>query len=194
MYIFITDLKVRIIMTKKDFFRLIIKIFGLYFVISTMFSILPLIIESSTTQFDFNVQFDYAGLILLMVNIACIILFFVFLIYKPDIIVKWFKLDRGFDDDRIDFQNFNTAKILKLALIVIGGLLLIYNIPIFLSNAWFAFKSSVGSNFNNENANHFGSSKDYLYWGISFIKIVIGYLLVTNYAFVSKLLKEKNGE
>jgi len=181
-------------MTKKDLFRLIIKIFGLYFVISTPFSILPMIIESVTSQFDFNVQFDYAGFIWLMINLAWIILLFVFLIYKPDIIVRWLKLDRGFDDDRIDFQNFNTANILKLAVIVIGGLLLIHNIPTFLCNAWFAFKSSVGSNFNNDNAIHVGSSRDYINWGISFINIVIGYLLVTNYTFVSKLLKEKNVE
>lgn len=181
-------------MTKKDLFRLIIKIFGLYFVISTPFSILPMIIESLTSQFDSNVPFDYVGLIWLMVNMACIILLFVFLIYKPDIIVKWLKLDRGFDDDRIDFQNFNTANILKLAVIVIGGLLLIHNIPTFLCKTWFAFKSSVGSNFNNDNAIHFGGLRDYLNWGISFINIVIGYLLVTNYTFVSKLLKEKNVE
>ena len=178
-------------MTKKDLFRLIIKIFGLYFMISSMFSILPFIIESVTTLIDFNVQFDYSGFIWTMFNIAWIILLFVFLIYKPDLIVKWLKLDKGFDDDRIDFQNFNTANILKLAMIVIGGLLLIHNIPIFLSSSWFAFKSSVGSNINNDNTIHFGGLKDYLNWGICFINIVIGYLLVTNYNFVSKILKEK---
>lgn len=181
-------------MTKKDLFRLIIKIFGLYFVISSIFSFTPMIIESVTSQFDFNVQFDYTLLIWPMINMAWIILLFVFLIYKPDIIVKWLKLGRGFDDDRIDFQNFNTANILKLAVIVIGGLLLIHYVPTFLSSAWFAFKSSVGSNFNNDNAIHFGTSRDYINWGVSFINIVIGYLMVTNYTFVSKLLKEKNRE
>ena len=178
-------------MTKKDLFRLIIKIFGLYFVISSIFSFTPMIIESVTSQFDFNVQFDYAGFIWLMINLAWIILLFVFLIYKPDIIVKWLKLDRGFDDDRIDFQNFNTANILKLAVIVIGGLLLIHNIPIFLSNSWFAFKASVGSNINNDTTLQFGSLRDYINLGIAFINIVIGYFLVTNYNFVSKLLNEK---
>lgn len=178
-------------MTKKDLFRLIIKIFGLYFVISSMFSILPFIIESVLTQSDLNVQFDYSGFFWLIFNIVWIIFLFVFLIYKPDLIVKWLKLDKGFDDDRIDFQNFNTSNILKLAVIVIGGLLLIHNIPIFLSTSWFAFKSSVGSNINNDNAFHFGSLRDYLNWGISFINIVIGYFLVTNYNFVSKILKEE---
>jgi len=56
-----------------------------------------------------------------------------FLIYKPDKIIDWLKLDKGFDDDRIDFQNFNNTNILKLAVIVIGGIMLIKNIPAFLS-------------------------------------------------------------
>ena len=180
-------------MAKKDLFLLIIKIFGLYFVISTMFSIVPMIIESMISQFDLNVPFDYAGLIGLMVYPAWIFLLLVFLIYKPDLIIKWLKLDKGFDDDRIDFQNFNTANVLKLAVIVIGGLLLLHNIPTFLSNAWFALKTSVGSDFNN-NAIHFGGLRDYINLGISFINIVIGYFLVTNYTFVCKLLKEKNRE
>lgn len=181
-------------MTKKDFFRLIIKIFGLYFVISTLFSIVPMIIESVISQFDFKVQFDYLGFIWTITSTAVIILLFILLIYKSDLIIKWLKLDKGFDDERIEFQNFNTVNILKLAVIVIGGLLLIHNIPAFLSNGWFAIKSSVGSDFNIDNAIHFGSLREYINLGISFINIVIGYLLVTNYTFVSKLLKEKNQE
>jgi len=99
-------------MTKKDLFRLIIKIFGLYFVISSLFSIIPFNIEFLTTQIYSNAPFDYANGIWMIVNIAWIILLFVLLIYKPDIILKWLKLDKGFDDDRIDFQNFNTVNIL----------------------------------------------------------------------------------
>ena len=178
-------------MTKKDLFRLIIKIFGLYFVIPNLFTFLNFIIEVFTPQFDSNVQVNYGGYIWPIIELAVIIFLFVFLIYKPDLIIKWLKLDKGFDEDRIDFQNFNIANILKLAVIVIGGLLLIHNIPIFLSNSWFAFKASVGSNFNNDNSNHFGGLKEYLNWGITFINIVIGYFLVTNYNFVSKILKEK---
>ena len=68
---------------------------------------------------------------------------------------------------------------------------MIHNIPIFLSNALFEFKSSVGSNINNDNPIHYGSLKDNLNLGISFINIILGYFLVTNYNYVSKILKEK---
>ena len=178
-------------MTKKDLFRLIIKIFGLYFVISTMLSTLPFYIETLTSLFDLNDHTDYSIYIWMIFNMLFLVFLFVFLIYKTDLIIKWLKLNKGFDEDRIDFQNFNIANILKLAVIVIGGLLLIHNIPIFLSNSWFAFKASVGSNINNDTTLQFGSLRDYINLGIAFINIVIGYFLVTNYNFVSKILKEK---
>lgn len=178
-------------MTKKDLFRLIIKIFGLYFVISTMLSTLPFYIETLTSLFDLNNHTEYSYYIWMIFNMLFLVFLFVFLIYKTDLIIKWLKLNKGFDEDRIDFQNFNIANILKLAVIVIGGLLLIHNIPIFLSNSWFAFKASVGSNINNDTTLQFGSLRDYINLGIAFINIVIGYFLVTNYNFVSKILKEK---
>jgi len=77
---------------------------------------------------------------------------------------------------------------------VIGGLLLIHNIPLFLSKGWVVFKLSVESNIENGTANQYVGVMDYINLGVSFINIVIGYLLVTNYTFVSKLLKEKNRE
>jgi hypothetical protein len=76
--------------------------------------------------------------------------------------------------------------------IIIGGILLIQNIPLFLSITFFAFKSSTGN--NHLNPVNFGSSKDYIHWGTSFINIVIGYLMLTNYNFFSRILKEKNKE
>lgn len=112
-------------MTKKDFFRLIIKIFGLYSVISIIFSVFP-----SNMGFAIS-QIDLISIVWLIGSLILIILLFMFLIYKPDKIISWLKLDKGFDDDRIDFQNFNNTNILKLAVIVIGGIMLIKNIPAF---------------------------------------------------------------
>jgi hypothetical protein len=96
-------------MTKKDLFRLIIKMFGLYSVISIVFSVLPsnacLVIS----------QMDFVGIIWVVFSLSVIILLFAFLIYKPDTIIRWLKLDEGFDEDKIEFQNFN---IIKLAVIL----------------------------------------------------------------------------
>jgi len=172
-------------MTKQDFFRLLIKILGLYFIISILFSVIP-----SNISFVIG-QIDIIGILWLILTILVVILLFMFLIYKPDKIIVWLKLDKGFDEDRIEFQNFNNTNILKLALIVIGGILLIKNIPAFLSYTLFAFKSSIGNELNN-NMIKFGNLKDYINWGISFLNIIIGYLLIRNYNYFSRLLTDKN--
>jgi hypothetical protein len=174
-------------MTKKDFFRLIIKIFGLYFVITIVFSVLP------NNLFFVIGEIDLTGIVWLIASMFVLIFLFMFLIYKPDKVIQWLRLDNGFDEDRIDFQNFNISNILKLAIIIIGGIMLIKNIPIFLSNTLFAFKSSAGNDING-NVIKYGSLRDYINWGTSFLNIIIGYLVLTNYNFISRILKEKGKE
>ncbi len=171
-------------MTKKDLFRLIIKIFGLYYVITILFSVFPSNVGLVISQMDF------IGIVWLIVSLIAIILLFMFLIYKPDKIISWLKLDKGFDDDKIEFQNFNNSNILKLAIIVIGGIMLIQNIPAFLSNSLFAFKSSVGNGLN-DNLFKFGL-RDYIRWAISFLNIILGYWMLANYNYISKMFKDKD--
>lgn len=173
-------------MTKKDLFRLIIKIFGLYSIITTIFSTLP-----SNLSFAL-MDIDFISIIWITGTVVVIVLLFMFLIYKPDKIIGWLKLDKGFDNDNIEFQNFNTENILKLAVIIIGGILLLKNIPAFLSHTLFAFKSSFHSELNSNRIIQYGELKDYIYWLTSFLNIVIGYLMLTNYSYISKLLKKKN--
>ena len=176
-------------MTKKDFFRLLIKIFGVFALISTIFSALP-----SNISFVIN-EIDLIGIIWLVGTLVIVVVLFILLVYNPDTIIKWLKLDRGFDDDRIEFQNFNTNNILKLAIIVIGGILLLKNIPAFLSHTLFAFKSQMQSDFMNDRIMKYGELRDYIYWLTSFINVVLGYLMITNYSSISRWLsKRKSSE
>jgi hypothetical protein len=174
-------------MTKKDFFRLVIKIYGLYLVISIVFSVIPGNIAFVVTQADIF------GIVWLIVVTIVIILLFMFLIFKPDKIIGWLKLEKGFDDDRIDFQNLNGQNIVKLAVIVIGGIMFIQNIAPFLSHTLFAFKSAVGNDVYGS-VTKYNSLRDYISWATSFLNIVLGYLMVTNYNFISKIVKEKDKE
>jgi hypothetical protein len=165
-------------MTKKDLFRLIIKIIGLFLILSTLFTALP----SSVSWL--MMELDIYSIIWVIFIAAIIFLFFMFLTFKPDKIIKWLKLDQGFDSDNIEFQKFNNENILKLAVIVIGGILLIDNIPAFLTHTLFAFHLSI--------KNVFYGSQDNIKWLMSFINILIGYLMLRNYSYISRILKKGN--
>lgn len=178
-------------MTKKDLFRLIIKIFGLYSLIVTLFSILP----SSISWVLMDSMFF--GLVLIIASVIVVIALFGFLIFRADTVIAWLKLDKGFDDERIEFQNFNAENILKLAVIIIGGVLLLNNVPNFLGNCLYLFKSATRNEMSITSLFSFDNSAYGFYWLVSTINIFIAYLLLTNYTYVSKILRkreEKNGD
>ncbi|MBA3900606.1 MAG: hypothetical protein H0X62_10415 [Bacteroidetes bacterium] len=164
-------------MTKTDFFRILIKVFGLYSLIVAVFTIFPA--QLSFVLMDIGIL----AIILILGILAFIVFIFLFLIRKPDLIIKWLKLDKGFDNDEIDFKYLETSSIIKISALIIGGILLLDNIPIFLSNSYFAFKTDI--------ARQGLSDQQYITWGTSFINIIIGYLLLANFEKINRWFKRK---
>ncbi len=103
-------------MTKKDLFRLIIKILGLYFLITTAFGIFPTILTFIQSWKFFLETSSVLG------NIVIILLLSIFLIYEPDKIIDWLKLDKNFDNNKIELEKLGAEDILKIA--IITGILL----------------------------------------------------------------------
>ena len=167
-------------MTKKDFFILTIKIFGLFSVITNLFSVLPGNI--SFAIMDFN-AFSLAWI---AVAVLLVVGLFIFLVFKADKVVNLLKLDKGFEEDRIDFGNLKSADIIKISTFIIGGFLILHNIPIFLSNALLAFKGSmIGFEYG---------PKEKFEWIMCGINLIIGYLLMTNLNFVAKIFQKVKKE
>ncbi|CAH8283159.1 hypothetical protein EV196_102134 [Mariniflexile fucanivorans] len=176
-------------MTKRDFFRIIIKLFGLYALILTIFTYIPTNISYVAYQFEPIVLLWIFGVA------ALTVLIYTLLIRKTDLIIDFLKIDKGFDDERIEFGNFNSQKIMQLALILIGGFLIIDYLPQFLQYTYLAFKKEVSpSGLNQLEEFSFGKTKDYLDWAISGINLIIGYILLTNYNRITNWInkKEKN--
>ena len=169
-------------MTKKDFFRLIIKLFGLYSIIFSLFSILP----SSINVFYGSLLFGILAIIAIM---ALAVILFYFLIVKSDLVINLLKLDKGFDNDRIELANFNSENIIKLAAILLGGFLLIQNIPLFLIGVFQAFKFHLSNSIDDQ----FMTSSRYITFSLvrGFINTLIGYFLITNYRWLSQILDPK---
>lgn len=168
-------------MTKRDFFILVIKLFGLFSLVTSLFSVLP-------NNISFALMYmDAFSLAWIAVAVFVVIGLFVLLVLRPDKVVSLLRLDKGFDDDRIEVGNLKSSDILKLGIFIIGGLLILDNIPAFLSHTLFAFKGDVSGKVYD--------TEDKFRWALNAINLLLGYLLVTNYSSVSKLLKrdkEKN--
>lgn len=173
-------------MTKRDFFRLILKLFGLYSLILTVFSFIPSNI--GYIMYDFN----YTAIVWIAGMTAFVLFIFLGLIRNTDKIIDWLKIDRGFDEDRIEFGNFNAQGIAKLALIIIGGFLILDYLPDFIQYFYLAFKEKVSTNSLNEfESIAFGTQLDYFQWTVAGINIIMGYILLTQYQRIGVWLTRK---
>lgn len=175
-------------MTKRDFFRIIIKLFGLYSLILSVFNYIPSSFSSLIAT-----NFELSFLLLFLGAISLTILIYTFLILKTDTIIRWLKIDSGFDDDNIMLGNFNEAAIIKLALILFGGLLIVNYSPDFLYYCYLALKKEAAPNGLSGVIDSFYNQQivDYFKWVISGVNIIVGYLLLTNYSRVTNWLSQK---
>lgn len=132
-------------MTNRDFFKILIKVVGLYFFIQVLFTFLP-------SQIGFlNFNSDSGSMIGTTIYVALILLFIIgllyFLIRFPEKIIDLFKLDQNFDQQKISINNFNQKNILTIALIIIGSFLVIENINTLLSGLYLVFRKSMNPLF-----------------------------------------------
>lgn len=96
--------------------------------------------------------------------------------------MRLLKLDQDFDDEYIFFGKINASVLVQIAVFIIGGLLIIDNIPLVFS-------------FNMDLSGMIDDSHSGVYWLMSTIKIVLGFVLVTNDKFIAGLLqKDKTAE
>ena len=176
-------------MTKRDFFRILIKVFGLYSLITTVFYFFPSNIGYLLT--------DFSPLIILgsLVSIGILVIFCILLIRGADKIIDFFKLDKGFDDARIEIGNFNNYMIMKFALIIIGGFLIIDYIPDFIQYCFLTFKNKVSTQSKYLTDFGYGIVEPFQ-WAVSTISIIVGYILITNYNKIASwiLKKEQKNE
>lgn len=169
--------KPRLIMTKRDFFIVLIKVFGLSSVITTIFSVLPGNIYFALLEID-NI-----AILWIAVTIIIVIGLFLLLIFRSGKIVSLLKLDKGFDNDKIEIGNLQQQDIIKIGVFIIGGFLILENTPGFLSHTYFALKWDVaGVEY---------TTQEKFDWGLSGLNLIIGFLLLTNYEWVARLFKTK---
>ena len=127
-------------MTNKDFFRLMIKLFGLYQFLLLIFTSLP-----RNLQLLFNDFFSISSIItLILITLFILAVYYVF-VNKPDLIIDFFKLDKGFDNNEITVSNLNSDTILQIGMVLIGGFLIVDNFSYFISSFITYFKISYMS-------------------------------------------------
>jgi len=166
-----------ITMTKRDFFIISIKLFGIFYLINLFTSNLSIAISIFLFEND---GYSYLYVILSFIIVFSI---FLLLILKADKIVTLLNLDKGFEEDMIELSNLKPSDIIKIGTFIIGGILIIYNIADLIIYLFTAFRAGAsGTEYNAQNN---------IRIGISGLNILIGFLLLMNYNYISKLFTSK---
>ena len=143
-----------------------IKLFGLYQFLLLIFTFLP-----SNLQLLFNDFFSIGSIIsIILITLFILAVYYVF-VKNPDLIINFFKLDRGFDKNEITVSNLNSDTILQIGMLLIGGFLIVDNLGYFISSFITYFKIS----YMKEN---FESLKNFEALILGGVNLISGFCLI----------------
>ncbi|MEO6231627.1 MAG: hypothetical protein ABJB11_11470 [Ferruginibacter sp.] len=141
-------------MTPRNLFNIILKIFGLFF-LREIINTIPRTISNFLIYFN---TLDIGPIIATTVVSIVILAFYFFLviqlIFKTNKLIDILKLDQGFDEHELSFEQktefqvaLSRSFVLTTALIVIGGVILADEIPDFCRYIYLYFdQKNVGYN------------------------------------------------
>ena len=175
-------------MTKKDLFRIVFKLAGLYFIITALFNTLP-----SLTLFINNIQIQPLSLLLFAIVIILFGLFFAMLIFKPDVIINLLKLDKNFDNDFVTMNQPNFSNILQIGIIILGVFVIIKQLPSLITNLIFSFKLFVIDSGNDLTSQlQYAALTDYVKWGTQTTALLLAFLMIINSKAITRYIIKKN--
>jgi hypothetical protein len=158
-------------MTIKTFWTLLLKILGIWLILSGL-TIVPQFLSvfvffGENYQENFFAAIFIIGLLLIMVGLYFVIL--KLFVFNSNWLIDKLKLDQGFQEERLDF-SITLKTVLTIATIVIGGLILVDALPMLIKQMFtFIQQKSV-----------FREDPEFSWIIFYFVKAIIGYLLMTN--------------
>ena len=167
-------------MTKHDFFRIAVKLLGVYILINYVLTWLPFYIET-ISYIEISNEETLLGFLLYFGTGICLNLAIaLFFIFKPDFIINKLKLTEGFENDYIDNQHFN-KRIFKIVILIIAILTII-------NNAYLLFHE-LQSMKEFADMNHSFTKYNKTNLIIILVELVISIFVIKERSFVFNLLK-----
>ncbi len=141
---------------------IIIKVFGVYFAYSTI-----MMLVFALASFGMP-NVGPSGVLIFIVEALFAYLF----LFRTDFVIQRFRLEESIPEKTID-TNFESSKILQIAIVVIGIYSLTQSIPELIGNLQL-FMSKITL--------------------LSLLKVVLGFLLVTKSSAIERWISERQGK
>lgn len=172
-------------MTIRTFWAILLKILGISLVVRGVYLILNLILTLSV-MYDRN-ETKGMELIWSSISIFGVVLIYAFIlwlfVFKTSWLIRKLRLEKGFDEERIDL-NIQLSTILTIAVIVIGGIMIIDSLPQLCQQVFVFFQDK----------SMFKESPTIGWIILHGTKLVLGYLLMTNGRTIVKFINKRSSE
>ena len=172
-------------MTIRTFWTILLKILGICLVVKGVYLILNLIMTLSVV-YDGN-ETKGTDLIWSSISILGVVLVYAFIlwlfVFKTSWLIRKLHLEKGFNEERIDLK-IQSSTILAIAVIVIGGIMIIDSLPQLCQQIFVFFQ-------------HKSILKESPATGWIILhgtKLILGYLLLTNSKVIVTFINKRSSE
>lgn len=174
-------------MTKRDLFRILIKVIALYYLINMPAYLLKNLTFLFEGFYGSSLEmFSYSAYTIL--SSAIIVGVLLFLVFCGDSLINLFKLDKSFDDDHINLTKITSSQVLEIGVVLIGGFTAIMAFPNFLYYGFDILREFFYSRgVYDAPANWQGQ-----YFAIALIQMILGVILLSNYRRISRYFFKQN--
>jgi hypothetical protein len=164
---------------RQTLWTILIKILGLWLVLNSL-TIIPQFISTIFYTYSNDVGIGLAvSFALLFLTIGAYLFILRLFVFKTAWLIEKLHLVKGFDEEKIDL-NIQRSTVLTVASIVVGGLLFVESLPQFCRQIFVFYQQKY----------LFHESPTSAWMIFHLVKIVLGYLLMTNskqvVAFINK--------
>jgi len=176
-------------MTPRTFWAILIKILGVYIILESIAGI-PQLISTFLLYLRPGYRMDSTDSLIIISYLLLIMGVYLAIlwccIFKTDRIIDNLRLDQGYDDERLEF-NIHRSTILKIVIMVIGGLFIIQSFPALCADI----------------LTYARMQKDYSriidvpeskYILIAFVQVFIGYFMLTCSRMIVNFIERKRRE
>jgi len=170
-------------MSPRSFWIVLLKLVGVWILFSGV-SVIPMFFSSfypTYTQFFENWEILLISLITILIYLWIIHI----LVFKPHLVIDKLKLDKRFDEEQFSF-NIHRSTAVAIAIIIIGGLMIINTVPGFFRVLFLYYQWQMESKT--------GTPVNYGPIFIDLCTILTGYLLVVNNRMVVNFIEKTRRE
>lgn len=158
----------------KDFFKLALKLIAIFYAVEAIYFL------AGNIQYFINIyEYEVITITWTILSTLIPVLMYYLIFVQSDKLVKFLKIDQGFEGKKVNFGSLSSLEILKIAFIIFGLIMIVWGLPNFLTNGFYAFKYSAGPQLYEPHPD--AIRYDYFEMTQSGVYILMGYLMVSNY-------------